>query len=75
MSTDTTNYIKGCTTCAEANCGLSNKAKLKSLPIAELPFAVVHIEILALSTMSSGYKYIVLLADSFSKFTIGKSTP
>ena len=73
MSTDTTNYIKGCTTCAEANSGLSNKAKLKSLPIAELPFAVVHIDILALSTMSSGYKYIVLLVDSFSKFTIGKA--
>lgn len=72
MYSDINHYIKACKTCAEANQGRTNKAPLKSLPISELPFQVVHIDILSLNTPSAGYKYIVLIIDSFSKYCISR---
>ena len=73
MNTDISNYIQGCTICAEANAGHSIKAPLKSLAVPTLPFQVVHIDILSISTPSSGYKYIVLIVDAFSKYVIGRA--
>lgn len=73
MSADTLRYIQGCVTCAEANIGNTGKAPLKSLPIPEQPFQVVHVDILSIHTPSSGFKYIVLIVDAFSKYTIGRA--
>ena len=73
MHADVASYIQGCITCAEANTSNPHKACLSSLPIPCQPMEVVHVDILALSTPSADYKYIVLIVDSFSKYCIGRA--
>lgn len=70
MYDDIEKYVKTCDTCQRTKI-VRNKAPppLTPLPIGE-PFSRVHIDILGpLPKTKQGYQYILLIVDSFSKWT------
>lgn len=69
MFADTENYVKSCTTCQRIKVSHHGKhAPLQPLPVGDV-FSRLHIDILGpLPTSPKGYKYILLVVDSFSKW-------
>ena len=62
-------YVKTCTTCQRIKVNRhAQRAPLQPLPIGEV-FSRLHIDILGpLKTSPAGYKYVLLIVDSFSKW-------
>ena len=66
------NYVKSCKTCLESNKGHDPKIKLKPLEVAHSVFDTIHIDLLSIQTPSNGFKYMLVIIDSFSKMIVVK---
>ena len=69
MFSDIDIYVKSCTTCQRVKVNRhAQRAPLQPLPIGDV-FSRLHIDILGpLKTSPEGYKYVLLVVDSFSKW-------
>ena len=69
MFSEIERYVKSCTTCQRVKVNRHGKhAPLQPLPVGDV-FSRLHIDILGpLKTSPEGYKYVLLVVDSFSKW-------
>ena len=66
---DVTRYITQCHTCNRNNAHHSSpREPLQPLPIASRPFETVHIELLQLPLSPDGFKYCLVMVNSFMRF-------
>ena len=66
---DVTAYCRACHECAK--CNLAAHARpglLKPLPSCTAPFDRVHMDLLQLPTTATGFKYVVVIIDAFSRW-------
>ena len=68
------NYVSSCKLCLETNTGHLPKVPLKSLEIPRAPFKTIQIDLLSFHTPSKGYKYILVIIDSFSRHVVIEKT-
>ena len=69
MYTDIETYVKSCEECQKAKRDVhGKKAPLQPMPVEDV-FSRLHMDILGpITTTKEGYKYILLIMDSFSKW-------
>ncbi|KAK3100349.1 hypothetical protein FSP39_018534 [Pinctada imbricata] len=68
MYTDIEEYIRTCETCQQSKRPIHNRpAPLTPIPTEEL-FSRWHMDILELPCTSEGYRYLLLVVDSFSRY-------
>lgn len=67
-----TKYVKGCLNCAYyKNCPSKRQGKLHPIEKVAVPFHTVHIDHVGpFETSRSGKKYLLVIVDAFTKFTI-----
>ena len=70
MKTDLTHMCAQCVTCNKTNQRHSNAPPpLQKMPACDRPFQTVNLDLLTLPTASDGSKYLLVLVDSFSRYT------
>lgn len=62
------NYVESCEVCAKIKSPPPNRAELKPITDFSKPFDMVAVDILELSTTSSGNKYVVVFTDYLTKW-------
>ena len=72
MYTQFENYVKSCKICLTATKGHYPRIALKSLPTPNQIFECIHIDLLAIKTVSNKNKYMLVMVDSLSKFLVVK---
>jgi transposase InsO family protein len=66
---DVVNHVTTCVKCQKCKRYVhARRAPLAPLPCTDEPFQRLHIDFLKMSESTSGYKYILLIVDSFSRW-------
>ena len=69
MNGDVKRIISCCSVCTFSNAKSQRRVPLNPAAVASGPFQEVHIDVLGASGISSGFKYILVIVDSFSRLT------
>ena len=72
MYTSFENYVASCNTCLEAKKGHYPKIFLNPLPITNGVFYTIYLDVLSIHMPSNGYRYMLVIIDSFSKLVAVK---